>query len=64
MDPDDLADRMKHFYDRCKLFPEDSPQGIINLIELRALAPAAIEMLHELAAFRSLSVVRPDEPAC
>ena len=52
MEPDELADEMQRQYDRCKLFPEQRESGWLALIELRNLAPRAIELLRKLAARR------------
>jgi hypothetical protein len=49
MEPDELAEAMQRQYDRCKRFPEQRKDGWIALIELRNLAPRAIELLRKLA---------------
>ncbi|WP_156457622.1 hypothetical protein [Altererythrobacter sp. Root672] len=48
MDPNELADEMQRQYDRCKLFPETKEGGWIAMIELRNLAPKAIDLLRKL----------------
>ena len=48
MDPDELADAMQRHYERSKLFPERERSGWIALIELRNLAPRAIELLRKI----------------
>jgi hypothetical protein len=52
MDPNELADEMQRQYNRCKSFPEYNEAGRSALIELRNLAPRAIEVLRKLARAR------------
>jgi hypothetical protein len=45
-DVKDLTDRLQAAYDKVKHFPEDSPTGWIDLIDLRNIAAEAILALH------------------
>ena len=42
---DEVIGKLQAAYDRVKFFPEDSPKGWIDLIELRNLVPDALLLL-------------------
>ena len=56
----DLIARVQLAYDKCKLFPERDPAGMIALLELRNLMP---EVLAELARAASSKPQRGGDEA-
>jgi len=48
MTDDELIAEAQRLFDRCKLFPENNPQGIMALIELRNIVPELLTLVHRL----------------
>ncbi len=60
------SEKLLYFFERCKLWPENSPEAMGALLELRALAePAALELerLHKRVAELERAVAEAGRPA-